>query len=178
MRDFFQPTFSPPWLGQVLTSIRRALSDIWPTPLRLKDYPTADLPDAATWVQGIVYDNTSLKVSYSNGSAWIPLSSTTGTVTTVSVATANGVSGTVATATTTPAITLTLGAITPTSVAATTTVKTGSYTVATLPAAATAGAGARAYVTDALAPTFLTAIVGGGAIATPVFSDGTNWRAG
>ncbi len=44
--------------------------------------------------------------------------SNTGTVTTVSVATANGVSGSVATATTTPAITLTLGAITPTSVAA------------------------------------------------------------
>lgn len=37
----------------------------------------------------------------------------------VSVTTANGVSGTVATATTTPAITLTLGAITPSSVAAT-----------------------------------------------------------
>lgn len=43
----------------------------------------------------------------------------TGTVTSVSVTTANGVSGVVATATTTPAITLTLGAITPTSVAAT-----------------------------------------------------------
>lgn len=41
-----------------------------------------------------------------------------GTVTSVSVTTANGVSGTVATATTTPAISLTLGAITPTSVAA------------------------------------------------------------
>jgi hypothetical protein len=40
----------------------------------------------------------------------------TGTVTTVSVVTANGVSGSVATATTTPAITLTLGAITPSSV--------------------------------------------------------------
>ena len=39
-----------------------------------------------------------------------------GTVTSVSVVTANGVSGTVATATTTPAITLTLGAITPTGV--------------------------------------------------------------
>lgn len=39
-----------------------------------------------------------------------------GTVTTVSVVTANGVSGSVANATTTPAITLTLGAITPTSV--------------------------------------------------------------
>ena len=41
-----------------------------------------------------------------------------GTVTTVSVTTANGVSGTVATDTTTPAISLALGAITPTSVAA------------------------------------------------------------
>lgn len=40
-----------------------------------------------------------------------------GTVTSVSVTTANGVSGTVATATTTPAITLALGAITPTTVA-------------------------------------------------------------
>lgn len=40
-----------------------------------------------------------------------------GTVTGVSVTTANGVSGTVATSTTTPAITITLGAITPSSVA-------------------------------------------------------------
>ncbi len=39
-----------------------------------------------------------------------------GTVTSVSVTTANGVSGSVATATTTPAITLTLGAITPSTV--------------------------------------------------------------
>lgn len=46
----------------------------------------------------------------------------TGTVTSVSVTTANGVSGSVATSTTTPAITLTLGAITPTSVASTGTV--------------------------------------------------------
>ncbi len=42
-----------------------------------------------------------------------------GTVTNVSVVTANGVSGSVATSTTTPAITLALGAITPSSVAAT-----------------------------------------------------------
>ena len=40
----------------------------------------------------------------------------TGTVTTASVVTANGISGSVATATSTPAITLTLGTITPTSV--------------------------------------------------------------
>lgn len=50
---------------------------------------------------------------------------TNGTVTTVSVVTANGVSGVVANPTTTPAITLTLGNITPTSVAATGTI-TGS----------------------------------------------------
>ena len=49
----------------------------------------------------------------------------TGTVTSVSVVSANGVSGSVANATTTPAITLSLGAITPTSIAATGTV-TGS----------------------------------------------------
>lgn len=48
-----------------------------------------------------------------------------GTVTSVSVATANGVSGSVANPTTTPDITLTLGAITPTSVAASGTI-TGS----------------------------------------------------
>lgn len=47
---------------------------------------------------------------------WKPIvTGTPGTVTSVSVTTANGVSGSVATATTTPAITLTLGAITPSS---------------------------------------------------------------
>jgi hypothetical protein len=61
-----------------------------------------------------------------NGAAWQKQTSlAAGTVTSVSVVTANGVSGSVATATTTPAITVTLGAITPTSVAATGTV-TGS----------------------------------------------------
>lgn len=49
-----------------------------------------------------------------------------GTVTTVSIVTANGISGSVATATTTPAITLTLGAITPSSVAATGAISSGA----------------------------------------------------
>lgn len=52
----------------------------------------------------------------------------TGTVTSVSVTTANGVSGTVATSTTTPAITLTLGAITPTTVNGNT-FTTGTFTL-------------------------------------------------
>ncbi len=54
-----------------------------------------------------------------NGTTWAPADlGSGGTVTAVSVTTSNGVSGTVLTSTTTPAISLTLGAITPTSVAA------------------------------------------------------------
>ena len=49
---------------------------------------------------------------------FVQFAANTGTVNTVSVVTANGVSGTVANATTTPAITVALGAITPSSVAA------------------------------------------------------------
>lgn len=57
-------------------------------------------------------------------------------------------------------------------------VRTASYTVATLPAAGTVGAGTRAYVTDASATTFASTVAGGGANAVPVYSDGTNWKIG
>jgi hypothetical protein len=53
-----------------------------------------------------------------------------------------------------------------------------NYTVATLPFAVDAGKGARAFVTDALAPTFGATVVTGGAVAVPVYSDGTNWKVG
>jgi hypothetical protein len=53
-----------------------------------------------------------------------------------------------------------------------------NYTVATLPSAVTSGAGARSFVTDALGPTFGATVVTGGAIAVPVYSDGTNWKVG
>lgn len=56
--------------------------------------------------------------STATGVQWASIAGT-GTVTSVSVVTANGVSGTVANSTSTPALTLTLGAITPTSVVAT-----------------------------------------------------------
>lgn len=52
------------------------------------------------------------------------------------------------------------------------TVRLKGYTVATLPAGVV---GDTAYVTDALAPTFLATIVGGGAVVSPVFYNGTNW---
>ena len=55
------------------------------------------------------------------------------------------------------------------------TIKTLGYTVATLP---TGVVGARAYVTNALAPTFGATVVTGGAITIPVFYNGTNWIVG
>jgi hypothetical protein len=57
-------------------------------------------------------------------------------------------------------------------------VQTPSMTVANLASAATAGAGARAFVTDATATTFLSVVAGGGANKVPVVSDGANWLIG
>jgi hypothetical protein len=58
------------------------------------------------------------------------------------------------------------------------TVRTHARTVATLPVAATVGAGSRAFVTDANATTFASIVAAGGANGVPVYSDGTNWRIG
>lgn len=54
----------------------------------------------------------------------------------------------------------------------------GSSTVAALPSAATAGAGARAFVTNANSTTFNSVVAGGGSNDVPVVSDGTDWRIG
>jgi len=96
---------------------------------------TVDVPSLLTNGQALVWNSFTLlwenkfvlpdqtgnagKFLTTNGSvvSWSTVSGS-GTVTSVSVATANGISGSVATATTTPVITLTLGAITPSSVAA------------------------------------------------------------
>jgi len=53
-----------------------------------------------------------------------------------------------------------------------------NYTVATLPSAVDSGSGARSFVTDASAPTFGATVAGGGGVAVPVYSDGTNWKVG
>lgn len=74
-----------------------------------------------------------------SGLSWGTVSGS-GTVTSVSVTTANGVSGSVATATTTPAISLTLGAITPTTVAPTGTVTLPANSTSLTPLVLTTGA--------------------------------------
>ena len=57
-------------------------------------------------------------------------------------------------------------------------IKVPAVAVASLPAAATAGVGARSFVNDALAPTFGSAVTGGGAVTVPVYSTGSAWNVG
>ena len=52
------------------------------------------------------------------------------------------------------------------------TIISAGYTVGTLPAGVI---GMRAYVTDAVTPTYLGALTGGGAVVTPVFHNGSAW---
>jgi len=56
-----------------------------------------------------------------------------------------------------------------------------TLTVATLPAAAVANRGARAFVSDsnaAMTAGIGAVVAGGGSNVVPVYSDGTNWRIG
>lgn len=79
--------------------------------------PGATLGVADSTFAYLYYNGTTDKFYLANGgSGGSSGGGGTGTVTDVSVTTANGVSGSVATSTTTPAITIALGAITPTSV--------------------------------------------------------------
>jgi hypothetical protein len=57
-------------------------------------------------------------------------------------------------------------------------VRTVATTVAALVAAATAGAGARSFVTDATVTTFASTVIGGGSNAVPVYSTGSVWAIG
>ena len=98
-----------------------ASSFISPVQFRYSD----QLPNVATRYLSFYFANTDVANGTRNYQVNGTVGAGSGTVTSVSVVSANGVSGSVATATTTPAITLTLGAITPTSVAASGTV-TGS----------------------------------------------------
>jgi len=52
------------------------------------------------------------------------------------------------------------------------TLNTTGYTVATLPTGVT---GATTYVTDAISPTYLGTLTGGGSVVCPVFYNGTAW---
>jgi hypothetical protein len=91
----------------------------------------ATLPTTGN-ILGELFYQTSVGLHVYDGAAWVAVGGGgggSGTVTSTSIVTANGISGSVATATTTPAITLTLGDITPTSVAATGAISGSTLTV-------------------------------------------------
>lgn len=110
------------------------------------------------------------QVLTSNGSGADPTfqAGGSGTVTSVSVTTANGVSGSVATATTTPAITLTLGAITPTTIVASGAISGLSLATGSSPPTCTAGTGGGECQAEGTAPS-----VGAAAGVTVTYSDST-----
>ena len=122
-------------------------------PLRVKE---ADGSPDAKAVREIRVTNGKL-TQVSAGIVSLDLAGNPGTVTSVSVVTANGISGSVATATTTPAITLTLGAITPSTIIPTgmVTLRAGATAAGTAPLKfqsgslnTTAEAGAVEFLTD------------------------------
>jgi hypothetical protein len=57
-------------------------------------------------------------------------------------------------------------------------VPSGPVAIAALPAAAAGNKGARAFVTDALAPVFGSAVAAAGAVNVPVYSTGAAWFVG
>ena len=64
------------------------------------------------------------------------------------------------------------GIVTAPTIVSTAIVRLKGYTVATLPVGTQ---GDTAFVTDATTPTYLGALVGGGAVVTPIFFDGVAW---
>lgn len=124
-------------------------------------------------VGGILTDSTSIDFTYNDGANTITATVITANPTAlIGLAAVNGTAATPMRSDAAPALSQ---AIAPTWTGKhifTLPPRTPGYTVATLPAGA---AGDRAYVTDATAPTFLGALVGGGAVVCPVFHNGTAW---
>jgi hypothetical protein len=73
MRRFFEPTSGPLWLKSVLDSVRQALSDEWPTPIRVQSFVKADLPAASDWpwgVVGVTNEAGGAVLAFSDGTNW------------------------------------------------------------------------------------------------------------
>lgn len=64
------PAQAPSWLRTALEGVERKFREIWPAPLRLKSYATAELPDAADFMGGLVFDSTTSTPKISDGTAW------------------------------------------------------------------------------------------------------------
>ena len=101
----------------------------------------------------------------------VPYSSEVGSFSSTGVFKINGLSGTGARLVFADAS----GNLSASSTVTTSLLKTTVYTVATLPTPPSTGTGTYATVSDAVAPAYLTPVMGGGAVITPVFYNGSNW---
>jgi hypothetical protein len=70
----FTPADGPAWLPRFADSVADLFRRIMPAPLRLWPVATAELPEAAAFSGGIVYDSDDDAVKLSDGSAWTALS--------------------------------------------------------------------------------------------------------
>lgn len=151
--------------------------------------PTLVTPALGTPASGVLTSCTGLPIATgvsglaANVATFLATPSSANLIAAVTDETGTGalVFGTAPTITSAVLVTPALGVATATSVVAASFLKTTAVAVGALPAAATAGAGARSTVNDANAA--FTAGIGavvaaGGANVVPVFSDGTNWRIG
>jgi hypothetical protein len=134
-------------------------------------------PVAGSNTQVIFNDNT-----VANGNSSFTFDKTTGQLSATLV---NGTLTTVAQPNITSVGTLTAlavtGDITSNNIVANNIVRTKPITFSSLPAAATAGTGARSFITDgnlAASTNFGAQVSGSGSNNVPVYSDGTNWRIG
>jgi len=134
-------------------------------------------PVAGSNTQVIFNDNT-----VANGNSSFTFDKTTGQLSATLV---NGTLTTVAQPNITSVGTLTAlavtGDITSNNIIANNIVRTKPITFSSLPAAATAGTGARSFITDAnlvMAGNFGSLVTGGASNRVPVVSDGTDWRIG
>lgn len=135
---------------------------------------------AQTFVQTTTFSGATVTVGTNTGTSNLGIgtgATTSGTTKTVSVGTA-GVSGSITNVNIGSAVAGALGTTTINSPV----IKQTALTVATLPSAVTSGVGARSAVSDStlayLGANIGTAVVGGGANWSPVWSDGLVWKIG
>lgn len=67
----FTPPGAPSWFDSFRKRVQDGLGEPWASPLRLQSIATADLPTAADYPAGLVYDSTTSEVKRSDGSVWL-----------------------------------------------------------------------------------------------------------
>ena len=84
------PAEGPGWLVRFADSIAGLFRQIMPVPFRLREYASGELPSAAEWTQGLVFDTDRAAPLYSDGTNWVRLSAYDGDVAAIGTLSATG----------------------------------------------------------------------------------------